>query len=187
MLAVAAVLAATLTLLPAVLGRLGTRVNAGRLIGRRSSGKRPAGSTTACMHGGTCCGAIHSPPGWPPSACFSWPRCPCSACAPTCPPSRSCRPTPTRGWATTRSPGAFGPAPRGSCRSWSPPTVKTRRWLPWPTNPVWQPPRPDPPTAPGPSTRSSRPPGRPPPPPGATIDRLRQRATPRQPRGRRRR
>jgi RND superfamily putative drug exporter len=36
MLAVAAVLAATLTLLPAVLGRLGTRINAGRLIGRRS-------------------------------------------------------------------------------------------------------------------------------------------------------
>jgi RND superfamily putative drug exporter len=36
MLAVAAVLAATLTLLPAVLGRLGTRINAGRLVGRRS-------------------------------------------------------------------------------------------------------------------------------------------------------
>jgi RND superfamily putative drug exporter len=36
MLAVAAVLAATLTLLPAVLGRLGTRINAGRLIGRGS-------------------------------------------------------------------------------------------------------------------------------------------------------
>jgi RND superfamily putative drug exporter len=39
MLAVAAVLAATLTLLPAVLGRLGTRINAGRLIGRRSRQK----------------------------------------------------------------------------------------------------------------------------------------------------
>jgi RND superfamily putative drug exporter len=39
MLAVTAVLAATLTLLPAVLGRLGTRVNAGRLIGRRSREK----------------------------------------------------------------------------------------------------------------------------------------------------
>jgi RND superfamily putative drug exporter len=39
MLAVAAVLAATLTLLPAVLGRLGTRINAGRLIGRRSKPK----------------------------------------------------------------------------------------------------------------------------------------------------
>jgi RND superfamily putative drug exporter len=36
MLAVSAVLAATLTLLPAVLGRLGTRINSGRLIGRRS-------------------------------------------------------------------------------------------------------------------------------------------------------
>jgi RND superfamily putative drug exporter len=36
MLAVGAVLAATLTLLPAVLGRLGTRINAGRLIGRGS-------------------------------------------------------------------------------------------------------------------------------------------------------
>ena len=36
MLAVAAVLSATLTLLPAVLGRLGTRINAGRLTGRRS-------------------------------------------------------------------------------------------------------------------------------------------------------
>jgi RND superfamily putative drug exporter len=36
MLAVVAVLAATLTLLPAVLGRLGTRINAGRLIGRGS-------------------------------------------------------------------------------------------------------------------------------------------------------
>jgi putative drug exporter of the RND superfamily len=36
-LAVAAVLAATLTLLPAVLARLGTRINAGRLIGRRST------------------------------------------------------------------------------------------------------------------------------------------------------
>jgi RND superfamily putative drug exporter len=39
MLAVAAVLIATLTLLPAVLGRLGTRINAGRLIGRGSSEK----------------------------------------------------------------------------------------------------------------------------------------------------
>jgi RND superfamily putative drug exporter len=39
MLAVAAVLAATLTLLPAVLGRLGTCINAGRLIGRRSPAK----------------------------------------------------------------------------------------------------------------------------------------------------
>jgi putative drug exporter of the RND superfamily len=38
-LAVAAVLAATLTLLPAVLARLGTGINAGRLIGRRSTGK----------------------------------------------------------------------------------------------------------------------------------------------------
>jgi RND superfamily putative drug exporter len=36
MLAVSAVLAATLTLLPAVLGRLGTRINSGRLTGRRS-------------------------------------------------------------------------------------------------------------------------------------------------------
>ena len=36
MLAVAAVLSATLTLLPAVLGRLGTRVNAGRLTGQQS-------------------------------------------------------------------------------------------------------------------------------------------------------
>jgi len=39
MLAVAAVLAATLTLLPAVLGRLGTRINAGRIIGRGSREK----------------------------------------------------------------------------------------------------------------------------------------------------
>jgi RND superfamily putative drug exporter len=39
MLAVAAVLAATLTLLPAVLGRLGTRINAGRVIGRGSRQK----------------------------------------------------------------------------------------------------------------------------------------------------
>ena len=38
-LAVAAVLAATLTLLPAVIARLGTRINAGRLIGRRSTAK----------------------------------------------------------------------------------------------------------------------------------------------------
>jgi RND superfamily putative drug exporter len=37
MLAVAAVLAATLTLLPAVLGQVGTRINAGRLTGRRSA------------------------------------------------------------------------------------------------------------------------------------------------------
>jgi putative drug exporter of the RND superfamily len=42
MLAVAAVLSATLTLLPAVLGRLGTGINAGRLIGRRS-GKTTGG------------------------------------------------------------------------------------------------------------------------------------------------
>jgi RND superfamily putative drug exporter len=39
MLAVAAVLAATLTLLPAVLGRLGSRINAGTLFGRRSRGQ----------------------------------------------------------------------------------------------------------------------------------------------------
>jgi RND superfamily putative drug exporter len=39
MLAVAAVLAATLTLLPAVLGRLGTRINAGRVIWPRSREK----------------------------------------------------------------------------------------------------------------------------------------------------
>jgi putative drug exporter of the RND superfamily len=38
MLAVVAVLAATLTLLPAVLGRLGTRINAGRIFGRRRAG-----------------------------------------------------------------------------------------------------------------------------------------------------
>ena len=38
MVAVVAVLAATLTLLPAVLGRLGTRVNAGRVFGRRRAG-----------------------------------------------------------------------------------------------------------------------------------------------------
>lgn len=43
MLAVAAVLAATLTLLPAVLGRLGTRVNSGRLRLRRAGPAQPAG------------------------------------------------------------------------------------------------------------------------------------------------
>lgn len=43
MLAVAAVLAATLTLLPAVLGSLGTRVNSGRLRLGRSGPVRPAG------------------------------------------------------------------------------------------------------------------------------------------------
>jgi len=44
MLAVVAVLAATLTLLPAVLGRLGTRINAGRLrLRRRPAGHDPAG------------------------------------------------------------------------------------------------------------------------------------------------
>ncbi|HUJ66603.1 MAG TPA: MMPL family transporter [Acidimicrobiales bacterium] len=40
MLAVAAVLAATLTLLPAVLAKLGTRINTGRLIRRRSNENR---------------------------------------------------------------------------------------------------------------------------------------------------
>ena len=39
MLAVVAVLAATLTLLPAVLGRLGTRINAGRVFGRKRAGR----------------------------------------------------------------------------------------------------------------------------------------------------
>jgi len=43
MLAVVAVLAATLTLLPAVLGRLGTRINAGRLRLRRTAPPAPEG------------------------------------------------------------------------------------------------------------------------------------------------
>jgi RND superfamily putative drug exporter len=44
MLSVTAVLAATLTLLPAVLGKLGTRVNSGRLRLRRRPATAPAGS-----------------------------------------------------------------------------------------------------------------------------------------------
>jgi RND superfamily putative drug exporter len=48
MLAVAAVLAATLTLLPAVLGRLGTRVNVGTVGGRRS--KQKTGRLDDRMH-----------------------------------------------------------------------------------------------------------------------------------------
>jgi uncharacterized membrane protein YdfJ with MMPL/SSD domain len=44
MLSVIAVLAATLTLLPAVLGTLGTKVNSGRLDSRRGHPVRPAGA-----------------------------------------------------------------------------------------------------------------------------------------------
>lgn len=46
MLAVVAVLAATLTLLPAVLGRLGTRIDSGRArLGQRAAGSQPHGHT----------------------------------------------------------------------------------------------------------------------------------------------
>lgn len=52
MLAVAAVLAATLTLLPAVLGRLGPKVNAGRVRvpGRRPRAATPGGGLEARLH-----------------------------------------------------------------------------------------------------------------------------------------
>ncbi len=51
MLSVVAVLAATLTLLPAVLGALGTKVNSGRLRLRRSSSARAGeGSSSAAAH-----------------------------------------------------------------------------------------------------------------------------------------
>ncbi len=75
MLAVVAVLAATLTLLPAVLGRLGTRINAGRIrIPWRSTDERPdRASTIGSMPGDACCGATPSPPASPPSACSSSP------------------------------------------------------------------------------------------------------------------
>jgi len=50
MLAVVAVLAATLTLLPAVLGRLGTRINAGAIRLRRSEGTGTTGRLDARLH-----------------------------------------------------------------------------------------------------------------------------------------
>ncbi len=51
MLAVIAVLAATLTLLPAVLGRLGTRINAGRIrLRRRPAAHHPVGWLEQRMH-----------------------------------------------------------------------------------------------------------------------------------------
>ena len=121
MLAVTAVLAATLTLLSAVLGRLGTRIDAGRLIGRRSR-ERPAGWTTACRPGVASCGAIPFRPVWLRPAYCSWRRCPWSACAPTCPPSPSCPQAPTPGWATTRSPTPSAPAPPGPAYPPPPPS-----------------------------------------------------------------
>ncbi len=50
MLSVVAVLAATLTLLPAVLGRLGTRINTGQIRLRRRNGAAPDGRLDGILH-----------------------------------------------------------------------------------------------------------------------------------------
>ena len=103
MLAVVAVLAATLTLLPAVLGKLGTNINKGKIRLRRTPTPEGEGhSTGSCIAGGSSSGATRSRPAPPPWSCCSWPPPRSSGCAPTCPPSPSCLPVPMPGSATTR-------------------------------------------------------------------------------------
>ena len=104
MLSVIAVLAATLTLLPAVLGKLGHQHQQGDHPARTGRSRRwaRARSTGSSTGGASSCGSTPSrlvPPPW--SSC-SWPPPRSSGCGPTCPRSPSCRPAPTPVSATTR-------------------------------------------------------------------------------------
>ena len=112
--AVLFVLAATLTLLPAVLAKLGPRVDRLSLPWvqqRRASlaALRPLGR--AALAAAIPCSVAS--PSWP---CWSLPYR-CSRCAPGCPRSRSCRPATTRGRAMSRSRRASDRARRAPSRS----------------------------------------------------------------------
>ena len=108
------VLAATLTLLPAVLAKLGPRVDRLSLpwvAQRRASlaALRPLGRAAL---------AAAVPVRWLRRSWRCWPLpYRCSRCAPGCPRSRSCRPATTRGRAMSRSRRASGRARRAPSRS----------------------------------------------------------------------
>ncbi len=123
MLSVIAVVAATLTLLPAVLGKLGTKIDAGhvRLPGSRrcdahhATGRAAAESASPTaeaprrgleLHLHRWGALLHRRPGWPAdwssSPSQSW-LPPCSVCVPGCRRSRSSRPVNRPDPAPTRS------------------------------------------------------------------------------------
>ena len=177
MLAVVAVLAATLTLLPAVLGRLGTRIDAGRI---RLAAARPAATPTVS---------------WLEQRLHAWGRClwrhplPAAAgglavlglaAAPviglrTCMPSITIIPASANARVGyNQVTAAFGPGAPGTLQvlvpaAGQPAALATLAHTPGVAGGRA---RARPATA-GRSTRSCRPPGRPPPATGATIDRIR--------------
>ncbi len=103
MLSVVAVLAATLTLLPAVLGKIGTNINKGRIRLRRGPDPRAkVRSIGSCIAGATSCGVIRSRRVRQLWSYSSWPPRRSSGCGPTCLRSPSCRPAPMPELATTR-------------------------------------------------------------------------------------
>ncbi len=158
MLSVLAVLAATLTLLPAILGKLGTNINKGKVRLRRGPGpKVKVRWTGCCTRGGGSSGDTRSLSALPPWYSCCWLRHPSSACGPICLRSPSCRPAPTPGSATTRSPAPLVQVRRGRCR-WSCPKLSRRRqWPPSPIRPAWPMWSRERPMPGGPLTRWSRP------------------------------
>ncbi len=108
------VLAATLTLLPAVLAKLGPRVDRLSLPWvhsgeHRSAALRPLGRAALAA-----AVRVRWLRCW--WRCWPWPYR-CSRCAPGCPRSRWCRPTTSPGRATSRSRRASGRAHRAPSRS----------------------------------------------------------------------
>ena len=160
MLSVVAVLAATLTLLPAVLGKLGTNINKGTIRLGRGGPKVGEGPLDRRLHR------------W---GKFLWKHpFPAGAAAlvllllAAAPDHRDAdqHAVDHHRAAQRQRPGRLRPgdqclrcrAPRGPCRWSCPPASRRRPWPSWPTPPGWPAPCPVRPTPGGPSTRSSRPP-----------------------------
>ena len=175
MLSVVAVLAATLTLLPAVLGKLGTKINAGRIRLRREPRRRwrEARSTGCCTPGASSCGAIRSRPVRRPGVLLL-------AAAPvigmrTNMPSITIVPASANarvGYNQVTK--AFGPGAPGTLQVLVPDGGRPRPWPPSRTRPGWPASSPARPVPGGPSTRWCPRPGPPPPrpaPPSTTSDR----------------
>ncbi len=118
MLSVIFILAATLTLLPAVLAKLGPSVDKGSpAVGAL----RRAPLARASPPGPSACGGGRSPTARSPSWRCSRSRSRCSTCRPACRRSRSSPTATARAPATTRSSRRSGPVRPARCRSSRPP------------------------------------------------------------------
>ena len=114
-LAVLAVLAATLTLLPAALSALGERINGGRIRLRSASDHRSERFAAWGRRLWARPLPVRRRRGSDPACCS--PR-PCSGCGRGCRRSRSCRPMPTHARVTRSSSGRSGSVRRASSRWW---------------------------------------------------------------------